>query len=396
MPAPRRTGELTVLVLAFALIALLTGVAFFLAPADSSPRTAGSSFSTRRDGAKAAFLVLKQLGHQIDRSYDPLAALPAGGRNTTLILAGPAERPSRQDVRALRTFVEEGGVLLAYGPSAAPFIPGARAPADVPAIEGEIREFSASLPTALSAQAEKVSARVVPASDLDDSFMTVFGSSREPAVVTARLGGGRIVWCLDDSPVTNTGLPRASNVRFLANAAATPGTRRILWDEHYHGQRRSMWSYFAGTPLPWAGAQFLLAAIAAFVAVGRRRGPIRARFAESRTSPLEFVDTMAALYERAGSERAAVEAARAQLRRRLTAAASLPRSTPDLALAKAAAWRLDLSEERLSAALRAAAEILRRGVQRADDAVPVVAELQELTNAAAEARTGRRLNREHR
>jgi hypothetical protein len=394
MPAPRRTGELTVLVLAFVLMALLTGVAFFIAPTDASPRTAGSSFSTRRDGAKAAFLVLKQLGHDIDRSYDPIAALAAGGQNTTLILASPAEPPSRQDVRALRTFVEEGGVLLAYGPAAAPFIPGARA--GVPAFDGEIHEFSASLPTALSAQADRVSARVVPVSDLDDSFMTVFGSTREPAVVTARLGEGRIVWCLDDTPVTNTGLPRASNVRFLANAAGTPGTRRILWDEHYHGQRRSIWSYFAGTPLPWAGAQLLLAAIAAFAAVARRRGPIRARFVESRTSPLEFVDTMAALYERAGTERTAVEGARAQLRRRLAAASTLPRATPDVVLAKAAAWRLGLDEERLTAALGAAAELLRRGVQRAGDAVPVVAELQELTNAAAQAKTGRRLNREHR
>jgi hypothetical protein len=287
-------------------------------------------------------------------------------------------------------------VLLAYGPAAAPFIPGARAPADVPAFEGEIHDFPASLPTPLSAQADKVSARVVPVSDLDDSFMTVFGSTRQPAVVTARLGGGRIVWCLDDTPVTNIGLPRASNVRFLANAAGTPGTRRILWDEHYHGQRRSMWSYFAGTPLPWAGAQLLLAAIVAFAAVARRRAPVRARFVESRTSPLEFVDTMAALYERAGAERAAVEGARAQLRRRLVAASTLPHTTPDVVLAQAAAWRLGLDEERLTAALRSTAELLRRGVQRAGDAVPVVAELQELTNAAGQAKSGRRLNREHR
>jgi hypothetical protein len=157
-----------------------------------------------------------------------------------------------------------------------------------------------------------------------------------------------------------------------------------------------MWSYFAGTPLPWAGAQLLLAAIAAFAAAGRRRGAIRARFVESRTSPLEFVDTMAALYERAGAERAAVEGARAQLRRRLAAASTLPRATPDLVLAQAAAWRLGLDEERLTAALRSTAELLRRGVQRAGDAVPIVAELQELTNAAAQAKTGRRLNREHR
>ncbi len=396
MPAPRRTDELTILVVAFVLMALLTAAAFVLSPTDSSPRTTGSSFSTHPDGAKAAYLVLKQLGHDIDRSYDPVAALARSGEGTTLVLASPVEEPSHQDVRALRTFVEEGGVLLAYGDSAASFIPGARAQKDAPDRDDEVDEFSASIPASLTMDAPNVRARPVPAPSLDSSFVTVFGSSREPAVVTARLGQGRIIWCLDDTPVSNEGLPRAANVRFLANAAGTPGARRILWDEHYHGQRRSMWSYFSATPLPRAGAQLLFAALAALAAVGRRRGPVRARLVESRTSPLEFIDTMAVLYERAGAERAAVEGARAQLRRRLAAASGLSRSTSDAALAHAAAWRLGIDGERIAAALRSTADLMRRGVHRADAAVPVVAELQELTTAAARARAGRPLNREHR
>jgi hypothetical protein len=182
----------------------------------------------------------------------------------------------------------------------------------------------------------------------------------------------------------------------LANAAGIPGARKILWDEHYHGQRRSMWSYFAATPLPWAGGQLLFATLVALVAVGRRRGALRPRVVESRTSPLEFVDTMATLYERAGAARAAVEGARTELRRRLAAVAGLPRSTPDAVLVKAAPGRIGLDGERIAAALSASADLLRRGVSRAQDAVPVVAELQELTNAAAAARTGGRLNKEHR
>jgi len=388
MPASRRSDDLTILIVAFVAMALLTVAAFVVAPADSSPRVIGSSFSTRSDGAKAAYLVLKQLGHAVERSYDPIAAIGAEPGATTLILASPAEEPSRQDVRALRSLVENGALLLAYGRSAAPFITDARRQ-DESELDDKTREFSASIPSSLTVDAPMVIARTIPAPQLEPRFVAVFGSVSEPAVVTARLGRGRIVWSLDDTPITNEGLPRASNVRLLANAAGTPGERRILWDEHYHGQRRSMWSYFAGTPLPWAGAQLVLAALVGLTAAARRRGPIRARVIVPRTSPLEFVDTMASLYERAGAQRAAVEGARAHLRRRLGALSGVPRSVSDHALAKAAGARLGLDNERVDGALQSAAELLRHGVSRAADAVPVVAELQDLAAAATQSRTAR-------
>jgi hypothetical protein len=205
--------------------------------------------------------------------------------------------------------------------------------------------------------------------------------------VTARLGRGRIVWSLDDTPITNEGLPRASNVRLLANAVGAPGARRILWDEHYHGERRSIWSYFARSPLRWAGAQLLLAALLALIAVTRRRGPIRTRAMTPRTSPLEFVETMASLYERAGAGPAAIEGARARLHRRLSAASGVSRRASEDAAAKAAA-RLGIGEGRVRDALQSAADLLRRGVPRSADTVAVVAELQTIAAAVDRARSG--------
>jgi uncharacterized protein DUF4350 len=391
-----RTHELTLLAGALAVMAVLAGVAFVLAPTDSSPRTVGSSFSTRSDGAKAAYLVLKQLGHRVERSYDPIASLQLNPAETLLILASPADDPSQQDVRALRSFVTAGGVVLAYGPDAAPFLPGVHAWRHALEIDEGQREFLASIPASLTANAVQISARTIPPPPLDSTYIPVFGTWREPAVVTSRWGQGRIVWCLDDTPLTNDGLSRAANVRLLANAVGTPGDRVILWDERYHGLERSMWSYLARTPLPWAGGQLALGALAVLVAAGRRRGPVRARPSEPRTSPLEFVDTMAALYERAGAERAAIEGARAQLRRRIATLAGLQRSAPDATLVNAIRWRAGFDTERIAAALHSSAELLRRGVRRPAEAVPVVAELQQLTTAAARARTAVRLDREHR
>jgi len=54
-----------------------------------------------------------------------------------------------------------------------------------------------------------------------------------------------------------------------------------------------------------------------------------------------------------------------------------------------AAARLGLDGERVGGALQSAAELLRHGVSRAADAVPVVAELQDLAATASKAKSGR-------
>ena len=57
---------------------------------------------------------------------------------------------------------------------------------------------------------------------------------------------------------SNAHITEAGNLQLLLNVAGPPAARRILWDEHYHGHSRSLWSYAAGTPLPWLGAQLAL------------------------------------------------------------------------------------------------------------------------------------------
>lgn len=395
MRAPGGSSDLTILIVAGVLMTVLTVIAFLISPADSTSRVAGSSFSANPTGGKAAYLVLKELGHDVERSYDPIAALGRDPAMTVLVLANPVEMPSDQDRRALQSFVEGGGTVIAYGRSASAFLPGvASRPRN--SNRESIRTFPAAVPAALARGAAAVSAHRTGAPNLDSAYLVVFGTAGEPAVVSARFGNGRVVWCLDHTPIQNDTLMRAANVQLLANAAGVPGARAIAWDEHYHGERRSLWSYLAATPLKWAAAQIGLVALAGLAAVARRRGPIRPRIVERRASPLEFVDTVAALYERARGERAAVEMSRSRLRRRLAAASGLAGTASDEELAKAAAWRIGIDSERIAAALSVSAEALGRQLPSAQAAVPIVAELQELAHAAAAARAGRRLDGKHR
>ena len=89
MPARKRTSDLTILVSAGIATVLLTVAAYLVAPVDSASDVAGSSYSSRPDGAKAAYLLLRQLEYDVERSFEPVAALQADPEATVLVLSEP-------------------------------------------------------------------------------------------------------------------------------------------------------------------------------------------------------------------------------------------------------------------------------------------------------------------
>ena len=83
----------------------------------------------------------------------------------------------------------------------------------------------------------------------------------------------------------------------------------------------------AGTPIAWGVAQLGVVSALALLTFARRRGPIRATETVPRTSPLEFIDTMARLYQRSHAATAAVATAGARVRRILASKAGIPSSS---------------------------------------------------------------------
>jgi hypothetical protein len=374
MSASWRTGDLTVLGIAAIGTVVLTAASFLVAPDASVPRQDGSSFAVHRDGAKAAYLLLRELGYRVDRSYEPLAALDADPKSTALVLANPLERPSEQDVRALKTFLNKGGVVLATGPLAAPFLPG------VPSVrlkQGRAPKQMASLPGPLSAGVTSVEIAPSAPLPLDSPFVPIFGSAREPAVLSASFGQGRAIWWAGSTPLVNGGLGQPGHAELLVNALG-PATRLVLWDEFYHGHTRSFWSYVSATPLPIALLQLGGIATLAGVTYARRRRPIRARAVEARTSPLELIDTMGGLYERAGAANAAVATVFTRTRRRLASAAGLPPSTDDDRLVAVCAERLSLDAAELERLLSNARVASTDPNLTGSQAVAIARDLQDL------------------
>jgi uncharacterized protein DUF4350 len=380
MSASWRTGDLGILAIAAAGTIVLTAAAFIVAPTDALPRNDGSSFAAHSDGGRAAYLLLQDLGYRVERSFEPLASVTHDPERTALILANPSQHPSQQDVRALRRFVESGGVVIAAGSEASLFLPGT--PGRPGGRIARQRKQSAALPSALShgvTQVEMPYAGTMVGRD--SPYVPVFGSYTEAAVLTARFEKGRAIWWAGSAPLVNAGIAKPGHLELFLNAVASPAGRTIVWDEFYHGHTRSLWSYLAATPLPYALLQSAGIVALALLTVARRRRPIRALVVEPRTSPLEFIDTMGGLYERARARHAAIGTVRDRVRRGLLAALALPSDASDERLAVAAAGRLPAALDVPGTLERARQASIDPDVTD-EGAVAIVAELQALAQRA--------------
>src|SRR5205807_7425695 len=117
----------------------------------------------------------------------------------------------------------------------------------------------------------------------------------------------------------------------------------ILWDEYIHGYRQTLAESMAHSPVKWLFLQLVLLAAAVVATFSRRSGPTCAPRTEIRLSPIEFVQTLGGLYERAGSASVAVDISyqrfRYWLTRRLGAGSNI--STQDLQPALQDHWAMN-------------------------------------------------------
>lgn len=307
-----------------------------------------SSYSTRSGGAKAAYLLLADLGYQVERWEQPPSFLPPGDPDTVLILAEPfswfATQPDRD---ALQKFVASGGRVLAISSSAARLLPGDRVTA-VNQPQYNRRAFKPQAPTPLTRAGEII---MVAGSSWDPAgtdHIVHYALDDTIAVVSYRVGKGEVVYWAGDLPITNAGITLSGNLSlFLNSIGGGPGTR-VLWDEHFHGDRPSPWSRVRDLPVRWGLAQAGFLLLAAIVTYSRRSGPLRPLVRRSRLSPLEFVATLGALYGRSRAASYAVDMAYQRFRALTIRRLGLPGEIGARDLAQAITRRFAVNDPRLS------------------------------------------------
>src|SRR5580693_6775081 len=105
MPAAIASGDRKILLIAGAVLLVLTVA---LALLGSAPAGQGievpSTYSAGPGGARAAYLLLQELHYKVSRWERSPTELPGDPEDSVLILADPWEPPSKEELKALKSF----------------------------------------------------------------------------------------------------------------------------------------------------------------------------------------------------------------------------------------------------------------------------------------------------
>jgi hypothetical protein len=348
MPSVLDARDLRLLIGAGAVMLVLLGLTYAISPAPAQQSIGyPSSYSSEWAGAKAAFLTLQELGYRAERWEKSPEDLPAASEGAVLVLAEPFASGTEAERAAIRRFVSVGGRVLAMGASAAALVPDGDA-SSVPEWNPQANTYSALLPSPLTRDAPEIT-MVAPDTWISSThpWLGLYGGDNKLVALSYRVGKGKVIWWASSSPLTNGSIREKQNLEFFLNCVGAPSASRVLWDEYFHGARESLGSYFAETPLPWAGAQIALAFVALVFTFSRRSGPVRVPVGESRLSPLEFVETLGDLYQSAHASPAAVGVAYRRFRFALSRRLAVPAKAKLPELCRAAAGRFGWPEASL-------------------------------------------------
>jgi hypothetical protein len=381
MPSPIAAADRKILLIAGAVLVVLTAG---LALLGGDPKEQGtpipSTYSANPGGARAAYLLLQDLHYKVSRWERSPTELSINNGLAILILADPLEMPTKQEVAALRKFVEEGGQVVFTGARIKLFFPEARVDDDFPT--DEWKTFSANVPSNYTADAPKIVMQTDATWQAPDAGqLALYGDTQSPVVVSWRIGEGRVLWWAAATPLTNSGIPSEGNLNLFLNAMNFPVrakqfTVHIYWDEYFHGERTSLWSYVRKTPVTWGLLQISVLALIVLFTFSRRSGPTVLPPVVSRLAPLEFVDTLGGLYERAGAEPAVVGFVYQRFRATLSRQLRISASAGDTELADAVQARLGWKETGLKQTLARALVASRARKVEPEEALGLVQELE--------------------
>jgi hypothetical protein len=263
-----------------------------------------SSYSTASSGAKAAYLLLTETGYNVQRWEQPLSELPQATAKT-LILAEPEEAPTREDRERLKAFISEGGHVIATGMFAGTFLPENDSTPDM--LAGTTWKKASSLsPSQITRAAPQIELAPRAHWQSFSAAYPLYGDGDHTLVVKYPFGRGEVLWWASATPLTNAGLKEQGNLEFFL-ACLGDKKNQILWDEYIHGYRQTLTASVVHSPVKWIFLQLVLLAAAVVATFSRRSGPICVPATEVRLSPIEFVQTLGGLYERAGTASVVVD-----------------------------------------------------------------------------------------
>ncbi len=343
MPLKLSPEDRRLVVIAGSVFLLSALLAVFLSPAESDAQFA-TSYSDASEGAKAAYLLLRESGYRVERWTRPPAELK-DAPNTLLIIADPTDIPAQADKNVLGKFMSDGGVVVLAGSLSSLFVSEV-APTQMPVSLGW-QKFTAQTPSLQALNAPEIQLDAAASWMKPAQGVGLYGGAVQYTVMQYPHGRGSLLWLASSSVLSNAGLRESGNLQFLLSTVGSK-SRQVLWDEYFHGHRTAATAAVAHPQLTWLFGQLGFVAVAVLLTFSRRSGPQRAPRAESRLSPLEYVRALGQLYEHARAANVAVEVSyerfRYTLSRRL--GLRLAATSDELARAVAERWAVDREDLR--------------------------------------------------
>jgi hypothetical protein len=345
------SGDRKILRIAAAAFVALVVLGFLLAPANTDSETA-STYSTASGGAKAAFLLLQQLGYHVERWEKPQSELKPDS-HTVLIIADAAVVPDEKQKAAVEKFIAGGGRVIATGIVGGMFLPENSSEFN-PEPKELSKEFDALTPAAVTRAAPKIT--LIPfASWSKSNAIPLYGNKDQAYAVQIVRGTGDGIWLASATPFTNAGIQSTGNLDFVLAALGNKQQTRVLFDEYVHGygQRNA-----PEKSHPLAIALLLqsgLLALAVLLTFSRRSGPLRPVPPPSRLAPLEFVETLGGLYQQAHAASVAVDVYYQRFQYWITRRLGLNKNATPEELVRAVRDRWNVKDDALLHALNAAA-----------------------------------------
>jgi hypothetical protein len=282
-----------------------------------------SSTSSAPNGALALKMWLKELKYNVDE--DVLASF-VPPQDASIVLMLEPLFPTEAEMRAVDTWVKDGGTLIAIGESYGmyslidhyqfyfSYLPSNEA---VPSNETPLLDS----PPSVDLNNAKV--RIALGSERDD-YVTLVSFHDQPILVSFEEGKGRVILGTLTQTFTNAGLKQAGNPELVLNILALAKTKGKVWfDEWHHGvqsgeQILGPTDFLRRTPV---GRSLLFVTFAVFLAFflqGRGFGrPVPLPQEIRRRGALEHVTGIANLSRRAAHRSSVMMQYHSQIKRKL-------------------------------------------------------------------------------
>jgi hypothetical protein len=327
--------------LAVGILALLFGVIVagaLLAP-NQAALPALSSHSTQKDGSQALYVWLEQLGYQVSNTPGCAFVVPEGTQVVFLLEPHPTLPVQANEWEELDQFVEDGGTLISAGDGL-----NSASVADHYGFSIEQAGYNSYIvpltPVLHSPPLDFSKISILTFNHLVRSkfdYLPVLVEKNHPYAVSLPKGKGQVILVADSALFSNKGLKKYGAAQLLLNLLTPipPGVK-VWFDEWHHGEHSL--EMVRNGPGDWllhtAGGQavlwVLLVVFVGLVLEGRYFGrPLAAEKNAVRRAPLEYVNALAGLNQRAGHRREILGVYYYQLKRSLSQRFRIDPNLPD-------------------------------------------------------------------